>query len=116
MFTKNEFAHYLVQTFRSENEERTANVADSELEQFIYSSTSLGIALQQLGLIKNQQSNDYLNERGGILFLLIDQNVPEKSKTFSIRELMSLLPDEISIEYDENGCQHTKHVFHNSVK
>lgn len=90
MMTKNQFCKMLIRNF-----EKTEGHKATESD--IVCSSSLGVAMDHLGMIKNRDDSDYVSSRGGICYVYWDE---EKQGTaiLTTRELLDFLPDECDIE------------------
>lgn len=79
----------------------TEPVRYEELYNVIHNSTTVGICLQELGIITDEnypELNNYLNQRGGTFAIYFDDNpvydIDEACQIMSFRELLSLFPEE----------------------
>ena len=116
MITKNQFCWWIINKFKSDNSGNDNITIDSKAEdlvQYIYSSSSLGVALQHLGYITPGSDADlYLSNRGGVFVTYTafqndkyrdavmekrTENIPEKELfgTLTMREILEMLPDTI---------------------
>jgi len=111
MITREEYARSIIRNFKIEYLECNSYdtdkiVRDDELENHVNVSSSLGIALEVLGLIKDDNVRKYVATRdGGIIIDNIcskdlDTDKKERLKLahnfqyLSVRELMYMLPSE----------------------
>jgi hypothetical protein len=84
VLSKDQFCKMLVKMF-SNNINR--DVVDADILQ----SSELAVAMEHLGMIKEDWARQYASERGGTLFLYIDEE--ERMPYFlTVRELLDLLP------------------------
>ncbi len=60
-------------------------------ENKILESSNLAVAMEYLGMIKNQQLKEYASQRGGVLICGVTSNGDVKSLT--LREILDLLPE-----------------------
>lgn len=93
MMTKEQFCRMIIAREKGVDHNRS----DESLVPMIYSSTSLGIALETLGVItpeKYPTEYEYLQSRGGVLYAYFDRK-DEEVYQISMRELLDLLPDKI---------------------
>lgn len=91
--TKEQFCKMIIEREKGVDHNRS----DESLIPMIYSSTSLGIALETLGVItpeKYPTEYNYLQTRGGVLYAYFDRK-DEEVYQISMIELLSLLPDKI---------------------
>jgi hypothetical protein len=65
-------------------------------EADITSSSSLAVAMEFLGQLNNPMYKQYASERGGRLYMYIDEEKRGVSM-LSVRELLGLLPDEVEL-------------------
>jgi hypothetical protein len=104
MFTKKDYAEYIIKEFAEENETSGVTVEDikNNPDNYVFQSTSVGLALEILGLLEGKKTlKRYLSERGGSWLMYI----PDKKETaiprgrdikqMSTREFFSLLPDAV---------------------
>ena len=107
MMTKKQFCRMVLENNKHELGVKT----DKELIPHVFSSTSLGIALEFLGVITNESHPDiceYLASRGGVLYGYYDTELQDV-KQLSFRELLSLLPDDIN-DMEENNNESSETV------
>lgn len=90
MLTKTQFCKSIIHDFKIN--ENIKDIDDNKLENYICKSSSLCVALEYLGLLKDKQSIKYANTRGGTLFIYSDCETKE-IETLSTRELLSFLPE-----------------------
>ena len=106
--TKKQFAEQIIRNFKEYN-----NINPKSLDEYvgyIYRSTSLGIALEVLGVItkeKYPEEFEYLSSRGGI-YMIYDANIKgllsgDGNRTtdpviMTYREMFALLPNEESTD------------------
>ena len=99
MMTKNQYCQAIVnQSMKEYNVNSPA-----KLIPFIYSSTKLGIALQQLGYIngKNYPAEDfYISSRAGVVEIFVDDPYvgDESIHLLTVRDLINLLPEKLDDE------------------
>lgn len=87
MITKRDYANHVVIQFMNDN-----NITSREdLNRYVMSSTSLGIALEYLGEL-DEGYKDYIASRGGIAIAVRDD---AELRILSTRELMNLLPEDL---------------------
>ena len=86
MLTKTQFCNSIIHNYCSDN-----NIIDLQ-ESEILKSSSLAVAMEYLGLIKDPMMKKYAEERGGILFTYHD-DVTRDCSMLTVRELLTLLPD-----------------------
>ena len=84
MITKKQLCKKIISEFEEENG-RIPNSGD------IFSSSSLAVAMEYLGLLADKRDLDYASERGGHLLSFYDKETGEYS-ILSTRELLDLLP------------------------
>ena len=99
MMTKTQMCRMII-----DREKEDVNQSDESMVSKIYSSTSLGIALETIGVItteNNPEAFRYLSERGGVLFSHFDRSNGQIYQ-MSFRELLSLLPDELPKKGENN--------------
>ena len=76
------------------------HMSDEDMASCVFSSTSLGIALEYLGVITPEKYPDlfeYLSHRGGIFQTYYDKK-ENKFYSLSFRELLNLLPEDSNEE------------------
>ena len=107
MITKKQYAYYLIDKFKRLND-IPAEVQPDMLVEYVFQSTTLGLALEYLGIINPESYPDlceYLSNRGGIAINYIDRNADGEEKLkfniLTIREMFDLLPEELP-EDNEN--------------
>ena len=90
--TKRSFAYHLIDNFRRENDISERDCPNYKLEDHIYSSSRLGIALEILDLITDDKDKRYVQSRECIFALVInpESNFPE---ILTVREILSFLPN-----------------------
>ena len=97
MFTKKDYAEYLIKNHLNETRVNISIRDEIDYESLVnevYGSTSLGLALQYLGYIKDPVMNAYLNERGGTeKIVTIFVNGKADTKILTVREMFDLLPE-----------------------
>lgn len=86
MLTKTQFCRSIIHDYCLNN--NIDNLQESE----ILKSSSLAVAMEYLGLIKDPMMKRYANERGGILFTYLD-DVTHNCSMLTVRELLTLLPN-----------------------
>lgn len=102
MLTKEMFAKTVCRTWAINN-----NRKDGDYESMVgdvYASTSLGIALEVLGVItpgKHINEYNYLADRGGLSTVYVDEKTGE-IYSLSTREIYDLLPDHLHTEKKED--------------
>jgi hypothetical protein len=101
MFTKKDFAEYILKEY-AKNEGISVKGIKANLSACVYASTRVGIALEELGLLNEHKAlKEYLSEREGVWLMYIPdkKEIPiptaQDIKQMSIREMFSLLPDNI---------------------
>ena len=98
MMTKKMLCRKVIEEFKESSTDRyLMDYKDEELVPFIFSSTSLGISLEYLGVITKEKyptEFEYLSHRGGIFQTYYDRETNEVC-FLTFRELLSLLPDEL---------------------
>lgn len=99
MMTKKMICRKVIEEFKESSTDRyLMDYKDEELIPFIFSSTSLGISLEHLGVITKEKyptEFEYLSHRGGIFQTYYDKESGEVC-FLTFRELLSLLPDELT--------------------
>ena len=74
-----------------------------DLVPHIFESSTLGIILQELGIINPKDypmENDYINSRGGIMATYAEKNKNGVLiQTLTVREFLDLLPEKIEKNY-----------------
>ena len=74
-----------------------------DLVPHIFESSTLGIILQELGIINPKDypmENDYINSRGGIMATYAEKNKNGLLiQTLTVREFLDLLPEKIEKNY-----------------
>lgn len=97
MMTKKQYAKMVVDRYIRENCKHRPIKDYSELVKYIYSSTKLGIALEELGIISEYGAFNeewrYLHSRSGMEYIHYDEESGE-CWVLTTRELISMLPDE----------------------
>lgn len=83
MLTKQEYCQHVIETFCKENGLRPSELNDSH----VLSSSNLGIAMEFLGLIQDEEMKLYIQGRGGVHISTISGGI------LSARDLLSLLPE-----------------------
>ena len=102
MMTKEQYCQAIINASMKEY-----NVGSpTKLIPFIYSSTKLGIALQQLGYISDMRypvENSYISNRGGVVEIFVDDPYvgDESVHILTVRDLISLLPEKLNDEKSE---------------
>ncbi len=87
MMTKEIFAKMLIQKFCEEEE-----IPREELKEFdILKSSSLAVAMEFLGLLKDKELKEYAFSRGGTIFSFYDKESKEVYM-LSTRDLLEMLP------------------------
>lgn len=98
MLTKTQYARMIVDRYIRENCRNRPVKDPAELVKYVYSSTKLGIALEQLGIITEYSAHhtewEYLQHRSGVEFVHYDEET-KQAYTLTTRELFALLPDEM---------------------
>ena len=120
MITKKEYAAAVVSQFTSKlcNDNAIENGELDGIEKYIYNSTSLGIALEVLGVIteeKHPNEYEYLSNRAGIHTI----GVPNYSKAdgnqsiniLTEREFYDMLPEEEPYDIDKLGAVSTVRIY-----
>lgn len=103
MLTKEMFAKTVCRTWAINN-----NRKDGDYESMvgdIYASTSLGIALEVLGVITPGKHIDeymYLSDRGGLATVYVDEKTG-KIYSLNTREIYDLLPDHLDEKENEGA-------------
>jgi hypothetical protein len=77
-----------------DNFEKTEKRKPTEAD--ITGSSSLAVAMEFLGQLENPMYKQYASERGGMLYMYIDEEKRGVSM-LSVRELLGLLPDEVEL-------------------
>lgn len=99
MMTKKMLCRKIIEEFKESSTDRyLMDYKDEELVPFIFSSTSLGISLEFLGVITEEKyptEFEYLSHRSGIFQTYYDRETDD-IHYLSFRELLSLLPDELT--------------------
>ena len=74
-----------------------------DLVPHIFESSTLGIILQELGIINSKDypmENDYINNRGGTMATYAEKNKNGVLiQTLTVREFLDLLPEKIEKNY-----------------
>lgn len=104
MLTKRQFAYALIEAFTFEHfndtGERISATDYDVLEPFIPTSSTLSVALEYLGKLKDPVMIQYAKERGGVLFDYFPIDIEEYKKgndmlgTLTAREIMNMLLDD----------------------
>jgi hypothetical protein len=93
MITKNQYCRMLISEFA-----KTAGLTSDQItESHIYESSSLAVAMEYLGLLRDQRAIQYAAERGGIAhhyIEIIDGKCVQG--TLSVREMIELLPETVT--------------------
>lgn len=107
MITKKEYCRYIIHSFKYDNK-IPSTTPDEELVSRIYQSTSLGIALEELGIITKEKYPEefmYLSNRGGYILSYFNSMEPGfdekdefKTHILTTRDLLSILPDKLEEE------------------
>ncbi len=94
MITKKMFCEITIREFLDKLEKNPFDNWRDITEGYAYQSTSVGLAMKYLGLIKSGQTLDYLASRAGIYKMYIDK---EKAETniLTFREILDMLPEEL---------------------
>ena len=94
--TKKQFAKWIIINNSTYNrKEKFTKDSLKKLVPEIYTSSSLGVALEYLGVITKEEfpkEYEYVQSRGGIYLTFMD-NETEKLATLSVREVLDLLPE-----------------------
>lgn len=90
MLTKTEYCEAFVENYLMHRGPHNKKIEDIKEEE-IFASTSLGICLEFLGKIPSEEIRGYIAERSGTVINYINGG---KYKFLSMRELISLLPDD----------------------
>lgn len=118
MLTKKEYATTVVNKFLRDNSSSIEYENLDALVEHIYSSTSLGIALEVLGVITKEKfptAYEYLSNRGGIHAVAIpDYSKTDKDPSIHIlteRELYDMLPEEEPYDVKKLGAVSTVRIY-----
>ena len=121
MLTKKEYAMSVVNKFTNElrnNQNVIENCNLDSLVKHVYSSTSLGIALEILGVITKEKypnEYEYLSNRAGIHAVgLPNFSKADKDPFVNIlteRELYDMLPEEYPYDIDKLGAVSTVRIY-----
>ncbi len=90
MITKEMYCKQILQDFAYDERIPIDQIDDN----YIYSSSTLAVAMEFLNLLKSKQAKEYTATRGGIFFTCVDENKKEVN-ILSTREFINLLPDKI---------------------
>lgn len=96
MISKKQYCEIIIEDFC-----RSENISRKQLcEGDIYKSSSLGVAMEYLGLIKKPSNLKYIASRAGIVDTYFN---PEEKviNTLTVRNMLSLLPETVENEYEE---------------
>ena len=88
MMTKREACLAKIEEYCKKNEIRPGDLVDKD----VYYSSSLGIAMEYLGMIKTNEAKEYIANRGGHFMMWWDPD-SESAKSISFREFIKLLPE-----------------------
>lgn len=91
MITKSQFARYTVDEFVKNNLEGDPTKLE---ETMVLQSSSLGVAMEFLGMIKSNELKEYVSSRGGTVIQYIDESTTPKLHVLSTREMLELLPSD----------------------
>lgn len=108
MITKKECCRYIIHRFKCDNN-IPIETSDEDLVSKIYQNTSLGIALEELGVITKEKYPEkymYLSNRAGTIINYYSPMEPDFDKEKDIfkvhmlttRELLDILPDKLEEE------------------
>ena len=95
MITKKQYANQIIREFIDQRNLRIKSY--EELAHYTMQSTTLGIALETLGIItpdKYPEEYAYLQTRGGIFKIVDPINDEDEVHILTIREFIDMLPDE----------------------
>lgn len=95
MITKKQYANQIIREFIDQRNLRIKSY--EELARYIMQSTTLGIALETLGIItpdKYPEECAYLQSRGGIFKIIDPINDEDEVHILTTREFIDMLPDE----------------------
>lgn len=93
MITKEMYCRKIIDEFKKNN--ALTNSSDDELVGHIFSSTSLGIALEYLGILNAEKypaEYDYISSRGGLKDIYYSIET-ETVNILTVREFIDLLPE-----------------------
>ena len=99
MITRKNYCKSRLQSYLNEY-----NLEDpKDLVPHIFESSTLGIILQELGIINSNDypmEDDYINHRGGIMATYAEKNKNGVLiQTLTVREFLDLLPEKIEKNY-----------------
>ena len=107
MITKKEYCRSIIYRFKRDHNIPN-ETSDEQLVTRIYQSTSLGIALEELGIITEEKYPEefmYLSDRGGFILSYFNSMEPGfdekdefKTHILTTRDLLSILPDKLDEE------------------
>ena len=93
MITKAQFCKMTIEKFIEEDEDLRKKYKWNTLpEEEVYKSSSLGVAMEHLGLLSSPEIKDYVDARAGTIFTWWDKESNEVA-LLTTRELIDLLPE-----------------------
>jgi hypothetical protein len=87
ILTKKEACESVIDDFCMDERIDRKNLND----RYVIRSSKLAVAMEYLGLIKDDEMKEYASNRGGTFMMHTDN---KKVKIFSFREFLELLPEE----------------------
>jgi hypothetical protein len=95
LISKKQYCELIIEDFC-----RSEAINREELKEGdVFKSSCLGVAMEYLGLINDQEILEYVATRGGVLDTYV--NAEEKViNVLSTRDMLSLLPDEVENQWN----------------
>lgn len=97
MITKTQYANQIVKEFIDQRNLDIKGITEEDLVYYVYQSTSLGVALETLGVLtkeKYPEEYEYLSNRGGV-FKIAGPDTDGNVQILTTREFIDLLPDKL---------------------
>ena len=73
---------------------KTKNNLSEINDECVFQSSSLGVAMEHLGLIKEEGIKNYITSRAGLMFTYFDDK-NQKVCMLTFREILNLLPERL---------------------
>ena len=95
MISKKQYCELVIEDFCNSEEINREELKEGD----IYKSSCLGVAMEYLGLIKDQSNLEYVVTRGGILDTYV--NAEERViNMLTVRDMLSLLPETVENQWE----------------
>jgi len=88
MISKNQFCRHIVGEYCQHERINEKELSDAHC----YRSGSLAVAMEHLGLIRDQETKDYVSSRNGLYITSFDNN---PANILTMREMIDLLPNNV---------------------